>query len=429
MKVQSAAIVLAITANAAPTQASHELQYVKRGEAEVPFYYPENVSFVTKAPSGDSLVATTEEQDVEFGTKQIMKSVGVTAADLEITRSFRSADGVTHIYALHKINGVPVLNHDVAIHVLNGEVIAQSASFNNNEDSLVGSVSAAIPFITLEKAVETASAIYSLSRDDFPASNAYLELPDKSVVYVHNFQLKDNDKQEWIQVSVDAQTGEVVRVVDYVNESSYNVVKLPKNTPLEGFEIHSNPENSVASPKGWSNGWNVTVGNNVDSHIGSQRVDGGSDKDFATAWDPTQGPTTAANKVAAIVNNFYTSNMVHDITYQYGFDEISGNFQIDNFGKGGRGNDAVYINNQASGSNNANFATPADGQRPTMNMFTWNRNTPNRDGSLANDVPIHEFTHGISNRLTGGPSQAGCLSRTESGGMVIPNFRYGRRLV
>ena len=58
--------------------------------------------------------------------------------------------------------------------------------------------------------------------------------------------------------------------------------------------------------------------------------------------------------------------MVHDITYEYGFDETAGNFQIDNMGKGGNGRDAVNINNQAGGTNNANFATPPDGQQPTM---------------------------------------------------------------
>jgi extracellular elastinolytic metalloproteinase len=103
--------------------------------------------------------------------------------------------------------------------------------------------------------------------------------------------------------------------------------------------------------------------------------------------------------------------------YQYGFDEKSGNFQQSNFGKGGRENDRVNVNNQASGINNANFATPPDGQRPTMNMFLWDKNTPRRDGSLENSIPVHEYGHGISNRLTGGSGQANCLGTNESRGM------------
>lgn len=33
--------------------------------------------------------------------------------------------------------------------------------------------------------------------------------------------------------------------------------------------------------------------------------------------------------------------MFHDLTYRLGFDELAGNFQESNFGKGGLGGDAV----------------------------------------------------------------------------------------
>jgi len=39
-----------------------------------------------------------------------------------------------------------------------------------------------------------------------------------------------------------------------------------------------------------------------------------------------------------------------------------------------------------------------------------------RDGDYDNGVIVHEYTHGISNRLTGGPSQAGCLGNQEQAG-------------
>jgi extracellular elastinolytic metalloproteinase len=52
-----------------------------------------------------------------------------------------------------------------------------------------------------------------------------------------------------------------------------------------------------------------------------------------------------------------------------------------------------------------------------MNMFTWNTDNPNLDGSLDNSIPIHEYGHGISNRLTGDSAQANCLQRPESRGM------------
>ena len=52
---------------------------------------------------------------------------------------------------------------------------------------------------------------------------------------------------------------------------------------------------------------------------------------------------------------------MHDFTYRYGFTEEAFNFQLSNFGKGGKENDRVLVSVQdASGVNNANFATPAE---------------------------------------------------------------------
>jgi extracellular elastinolytic metalloproteinase len=52
-----------------------------------------------------------------------------------------------------------------------------------------------------------------------------------------------------------------------------------------------------------------------------------------------------------------------------------------------------------------------------MRMYMWNRTEPWRDGAFEAGVVIHEYTHGLSNRLTGGPKNSGCLSVLESGGM------------
>ena len=66
------------------------------------------------------------------------------------------------------------------------------------------------------------------------------------------------------------------------------------------------------------------------------------------------------------------------------------------------------------GVNNANFATPADGQRPRMQMYLWTAPTPDRDGDFDNRIIVHEYTHGISNRLTGTGSG---ITATQSRGM------------
>jgi extracellular elastinolytic metalloproteinase len=104
---------------------------------------------------------------------------------------------------------------------------------------------------------------------------------------------------------------------------------------------------------------------------------------------------------AAVTNLFYWNNAIHDLFYLYGFgtyfqslfesflmvfiylDEKSGNFQEDNFHRGGKEDDAVIANAQdGSGYNNANFATPPDGGKGRMRMYVWDVTDPMRDGKI-----------------------------------------------
>lgn len=121
---------------------------------------------------------------------------------------------------------------------------------------------------------------------------------------------------------------------------------------------------------------------------------------------------------ASVTQLFYSANHFHDLMYELGFTEKAGNFENDNNGQGGIGGDAVILNAQdGSGLNNANFATPPDGQPGRMRMYIWDRSDPVRDCSFEAGVVIHEYAHGVSNRLTGGPANTRCLSALESGGM------------
>ena len=63
-------------------------------------------------------------------------------------------------------------------------------------------------------------------------------------------------------------------------------------------------------------------------------------------------------------NLFYVNNMIHDVLYRFGFDDPSGNFQADNYDRGGGEGDYVRAEAQdGNGTNNANFSTPAHGRR------------------------------------------------------------------
>ncbi|KAI8851100.1 peptidase M36 [Chytridium lagenaria] len=198
-----------------------------------------------------------------------------------------------------------------------------------------------------------------------------------------------------------------------------NVTPFNKDSILAGQVLLTDPSDKTASPSGWFDaavkGEYSSVGNNVRTaqagKLGTSRNGGKFDYIFDTKQDP------ASSIPAAIAQVHYLTNKYHDVLYKYGFTEAAGNFQTNNFGKGGAGGDAIVASVQeASGTNNANFATPPDGQAGKMNMYVFTLTTPKRDGDMDNGVVTHELTHGLSNRLTGGPGNANCLTG-EAGGM------------
>jgi hypothetical protein len=124
-------------------------------------------------------------------------------------------------------------------------------------------------------------------------------------------------------------------------------------------------------------------------------------------WNRTFDPTKQANANAEQIRAgathlFFNINYLHDFFYDVGYDEASGNAQTDNYGRGGEGNDPVLGEAQDfDGTDNANAATPADGESPRIQMFRWTTTNPGRDGDVDTTVISHEWGHTISNRLVG----------------------------
>lgn len=49
---------------------------------------------------------------------------------------------------------------------------------------------------------------------------------------------------------------------------------------------------------------------------------------------------------ASVTQLFYTANTYHDLLHTLGFTEAAGNFEVNNNGQGGQGNDGVILNAQ-----------------------------------------------------------------------------------
>ena len=253
---------------------------------------------------------------------------------------------------------------------------------------------------------------------------------------VWNFQL-DTSSDHYYDFTVDAQSGQVWTKIDWVADATYRVyaqpIESPNHTspapPADGRTLQVDPQDGTASPFGWhdTNGaagaeFTGTRGNNVHAYpdtnannIPDSTPDCGGSLSCDFAIDLTQAPS--AYTPAATANLFYWNNIIHDIQYQYGFDEAAGNFQVNNYGNGGASGDDVRAEAQDGGGNcNANFFTPSDSNRPRMQMYTCTNSSPLRDGDLDNAVIVHEYGHGISNRQVGGPANVGCLGNIQQPG-------------
>ncbi|KAF8671508.1 extracellular metalloproteinase MEP [Rhizoctonia solani] len=384
--------------------------------------------------------ATFEAYGVE-GVAHPLAKRGVTdASSAEAAKSFLEdklgvkADALSHKgghaseatsfeYFRQSLNGIPVANAVANVALKGDKVTSFGASFVKPK-----SVAAAEPKLTKEEAISKAENTTGAKYNDWPTSLEYFAKDSDHVVLTHVVQVRNAETSEWYEIFVDANSGEVVNVIDFVSDASYRVVPLNVQDPEKGYSVQTDPADTTASPNGWHQTGSTTTsntsGNNVISYkaillIGTAGTSSQSSatNNYDYAYNSAVSPTTSPNVDAARVNAFYVGNMVHDLTYKYGFTEAAYNFQNDNYGKGGTGNDRVKISVQDwTGSNNANFATPADGQSGQMRMYTWTYTTPNRDGALENDIVVHEYGHGVSNRLTGGGTGR-CLQTTEAGGM------------
>lgn len=215
----------------------------------------------------------------------------------------------------------------------------------------------------------------------------------------------------------------------------YEVFPLPVEHPEDGpRSVQQMPAEPQASPFGWHDTdgvlgaeFAITRGNNVHAfgdRDGDNLPDPGGepsspDLDFTGALVPLDLSMDPSTYLAASVTNmFYWNNICHDLLYLYGFDEAAGNFQEFNYGSGTPGGDAVEAQAQKGAdigfTNVGAFSTPPDGASPRMQMGVWAFTDPPRDSGLSNVVVIHEYVHGLTARLTGGPSNVACLSHEET---------------
>lgn len=346
--------------------------------------------------------------------------------------------GITHIYVRQLINGIPVTNGLATVTIKNGNVvyIANRLKNVNTTDITLPSLTAqdalgkalqqlgiasAEPIKVVKSSANNTEVVLSkgdFSLEDVPAKLVYLADNNGNLQLTWDLSIALKTGEHWWSLRIDAATGTILEQNDWISHCAfdncsnpghqhettlatqqsvlmppppgldqYMVYPLPVESPNHGDRsLVINPSDAIASPFGWhdDNGvagdeYTITRGNNVyasddinDDDAPGYSPDGGATNDFDFPYDSLTG--VQGNLDAVITNLFYMNNMMHDIWYQYGFDEPSGNFQTLNYTGDGLGDDVVFADAQdGSGTNNANFGTPPEGESPRMQMYLWSQ--------------------------------------------------------
>ncbi|HEY3176922.1 MAG TPA: M36 family metallopeptidase [Candidatus Polarisedimenticolia bacterium] len=380
--------------------------------------------FLTNPVSGDPV-------DIAQGyVRNNRAALGLTEADLRdivIRDRYRTEhNGVTHIYIAQTLRGIEVFNGLINVNVTKDGRIANLG--NRFVADLARSAGTRAPALTAEEAIGRVAARLGLrvtaplEEESGPTGAARAVVYRAGALSIHPIRVKlvylpyrpgqvrltwevdisPNDQHMWL-MHVDAESGEVLAQRDMIQRDTYKVYPWPVESPSHvsgGLPlppgdgrtvVNQTAANPTASPFGWHDLNGVmgadtvdTTGNNVFAQTDLDNNDAFAPgvenrpvspfRDFQPPCDLTQQP--AAYRDAAVTNLFYWNNILHDLHYLYGFTEAAGNFQFNNYGKGGLGGDAVDADAQdGSGTNNANFGTRIDGLTPRMQMFVWTAQT------------------------------------------------------
>ncbi|KAI1183416.1 extracellular elastinolytic metallo proteinase [Nemania serpens] len=419
-----------------------------------------NAFRITQSPEYSNQAATSNARLLAVKGNNYLETATALVKRVAPHATFRIADdhyvgtnGVAHVNFKQTVHGLDIDNADFNVNIApDGTIFSYGNSFFQGQtpkENPLHKRDFTDATLALERATSmldlpvtgraTAEATNNVATYTLKGTSGAQKDPEARLMYLVKadgtlaltWRVETDVLDNWLLSYVDAKTNkEIHGVVDWVQDAKLRVYPWGINDPDVGSRVVlTDPWDAKNSEFTWfSDGttkYTDTRGNNA---VAQTNPSGGtawqsnyrpssSTLDFEYDWSASWSPPSSYGN-ASVTQLFYTANTYHDVLYDLGFTEAAGNFETNNNGQGGKGNDFVILNSQdGSGTNNANFATPPDGQSGRMRMYRWTYSTPQRDCAFEAGVIIHEYTHGLSNRLTGGPANTNCLSTTEAGGM------------
>lgn len=371
---------------------------------------------------------------------------------LTLAKEYRTEhNGVTHVVFRQRFGGLDVAYSDFVVNIdaqgrvinAGGNLFAAPAAGANPpaERGLAASVRAAMEWADKSKSPGAVNEVQGTGKmRRFARADGQGEVLGRAVWYPAGGQLQPawqfylNDSSGARQALV--VHGETQTVLETQPLTFFQSPPAPRGLVFTGSSPQPNPRpgfvmtepppvvprvlvsfggDGQASPLGWVHGTR-TEGNNVaagrnplgEFFLAEPVTAEGPGGDFQFPLDLAAGKP-AAYVDAAVTNLFYWMNRSHDLFWHIGFDEAAGNYQKENFGRGGIGGDPIhgyaqFGSQQTFGAsfNNAFYTTmsPEDGSPAMIAMFLGiGSNSTFTDGSYDAEVIVHEYTHGVSLRL------------------------------
>lgn len=403
--------------------------------------------FISKAQNFETTISNYLDSNAEqFEFKgSDLQSFSIT------NQSFSKSMAVYNVYVQQSHQGIPLKNAIGSFAIKQNRVVSFKHSFISDVDQNIETSTAIISAenainraivelslnenitLSLKETISNSEFVFAsdeLSSEVIPVKKMYILTADYKLRLAWDLSILTKEENHWWNVSIDAQTGEILEKNDWMltcnfdhghqskhqntlskrqnletlsvtnDGSQYRALPLGVESPNHGSSVLlSQPADPVASPFGWHDTdgiagaeYTITRGNNVlasedrdADNLPGFSPDGGANLNFDFPYNPNLPPSLYQE--AAITNLFVWNNFNHDLWYAYGFDEGSGNFQQTNYTGQGVGNDFVVADAQdGSGINNANFGTPPEGFNPRMQMFLWSPPGPPSD-PLSINIP------------------------------------------
>ncbi len=369
------------------------------------------------------------------------------------SRHVSASSGTTHLVYQQSAAGVPIKNGTVLIN------IARDGSVINVHGQTGASApagrSAGVPMPHGAAMGRAAALLGPIDGEPVPPRQEWFRLPSGTLVLSWVLTVRRAADRMVYEMVLDAASGEeLARAPMTHGIGTYLVAPLPATDPDdEPRRLVAEAADPLASPFGWhdTNGapgadFTDTRGNNVfvqddddvDNLFGD-RPSGGASLVFDFA--PAAAFGSVAERDSGLVSLFYTVNICHDLFYRYGFTEAAGNFQENNYGRGGAGGDAVRADTEDPGAvGNALFFTPNDGIAGRMELGTLIRpstltvvapaSLTGVVGSAAGNFGGRTGPAGLSGRLVAaidpadaaGPSTTDCCTAPTNAAELVGNI-------